>query len=574
VSGSRIRLRLDGTDDRNDFWLMCDSDLIHPYGFTSKQMRKIQPPLGYGNDISKWPRFLDKITSTALANNEFASDQCFKLTPAKPCKNEFKLNQKLEAVDPKNPHLICPASIKEIKREKLLITFDGWSHSSDFWCVFTSRDLFPCGFCAKSGHILQFPGNLHDKSVKIKSPDTNKKVIKNEQTSANNSLIINESSSQIVVESKTTTTINSNNNNNNNQLDLSLVKVEAVDQDEANNIHLKNLNSNTNDLKPLTNNNNNNSSNNKPIKQAVNTIVYIINTGDCGKLIKTEKFHAAHTKFGPGSPSTVYKSIIQSFIDSAFNRYEVFKLIPTGKSNDYVRLKNNNYNERKTINQIENTNDLWSNIKSICNILEINDSLLFSKTKPHQSAGGGGVLASAAAAASVNNSIKKQTNIIDNNNSQSLPLTPQPSSSSSASSSSSSASSTTSESNSSNQVTVPITTTTTTTTTTTNNNNHINEETNLKPVSTKRRSTAASGSNNDEHQNNNDISSPCKLLKLDKSLTSVQVADWSVDQVVYYIYQLNDSNFSSFVETFRFHVSFFIYKFKIYLGKCKIKRKN
>jgi sex comb on midleg-like protein 2 len=559
VSGSRIRLRLDGTDDRNDFWLMCDSDLIHPYGFTSKQMRKIQPPLGYGNDISKWPRFLDKITSTALANNEFASEQCFKLTPAKPCKNEFKLNQKLEAVDPKNPHLICPASIKEIKREKLLITFDGWSHSSDFWCVFTSRDLFPCGFCAKSGHILQFPGNLHDKSVKIKSPDTNKKVIKNEQTSANNSLIINESSSQIVVESKTST---NSNNNNNNQLDLSLVKVEAVDQDEANNIHLKNLNSNTNDLKPIINNNNNS---NKPIKQAVNTVVYIINTGDCGKLIKTEKFHAAHTKFGPGSPSTVYKSIIQSFIDSAFNRYEVFKLIPTGKSNDYVRLKNNNYNERKTINQIENTSDLWSNIKSICNVLDINDSLLFSKTKPHQSAGGG-VSASAAAATSVKNSIKKQTNIIDNNNSQSLPLTPQPSSSSSASSSSSSASSTTSESNSSNQVTATITTTTATATTTntTNKNNHINEETNLKPVSTKRRSTAASGSNNDEHQNNNDISSPCKLLKLDKSLTSVQVADWSVDQVVYYIYQLNDSNFSSFVETFRFHVSFLIFKFKIF----------
>ena len=45
-------------------------------------------------------------------------------------------------------------------------------------------------------------------------------------------------------------------------------------------------------------------------------------------------------------------------------------MIPTGKSNDYVvRHKNNNYNERKTINQIENVNDLWSNIKSICNLL-------------------------------------------------------------------------------------------------------------------------------------------------------------------------------------------------------------
>lgn len=29
--GSRLRLRLDGTDDRNDFWLMCDSELLYPW---------------------------------------------------------------------------------------------------------------------------------------------------------------------------------------------------------------------------------------------------------------------------------------------------------------------------------------------------------------------------------------------------------------------------------------------------------------------------------------------------------------------------------------------------------------
>lgn len=29
--GSRVRLRLDGTDDRNDFWLMCDSELLYPW---------------------------------------------------------------------------------------------------------------------------------------------------------------------------------------------------------------------------------------------------------------------------------------------------------------------------------------------------------------------------------------------------------------------------------------------------------------------------------------------------------------------------------------------------------------
>lgn len=327
VSGSRIRLRLDGTDDRNDFWLMVDSDHIHPYGFTAKQNRKIQPPLGYGNDISKWPRFLDKIITTATANNAFAKEECFKPTPTKPIKNEFKVGHKLEAVDPKNPHLICPATIKEIKRDKLLITFDGWSHSSDFWCSFTSRDLFPIGFCSKSGHILQYPGNLYDKKIintstvlktspivskpkkSISKPSPENKKNKNE--SLDNSLL------------NVTDTIP--NENEPNGFDLSLVKVEAVEPDETS--HLKDVNLNI-DIKQLI----------KP-RQPVNAIVYIIPSGNCGRYVKTEKFHSSHTKFGPGSPSSVYKSILQSLIDCAFNRLEVFNLIPSGKSQDYVRRK-------------------------------------------------------------------------------------------------------------------------------------------------------------------------------------------------------------------------------------------
>ena len=62
-------------------------------------------------------------------------------------------------------------------------------------------------------------------------------------------------------------------------------------------------------------------------------------------------------------------------------------------------------------------------------------------------------------------------------------------------------------------------------------------------MSVKRRSTTASNNLNDDQINLNDLNTPCKVFKLDKSLASVQVSDWSVDQVVFYIYQLNDSNF-------------------------------
>lgn len=38
------------------------------------------------------------------------------------------------------------------------ITFDGWRGAFDYWCKFDSRDIFPVGWCAKSGHPLQPPG--------------------------------------------------------------------------------------------------------------------------------------------------------------------------------------------------------------------------------------------------------------------------------------------------------------------------------------------------------------------------------------------------------------------------------
>ncbi len=38
TDGPRLRIRLDGTDDRNDFWRLVDSADIHPYGTIEKQV--------------------------------------------------------------------------------------------------------------------------------------------------------------------------------------------------------------------------------------------------------------------------------------------------------------------------------------------------------------------------------------------------------------------------------------------------------------------------------------------------------------------------------------------------------
>lgn len=65
---------------------------------------------------------------------------------------------KLEATDRKNPYLICPATIGDVKGDQIYVTFDGWSGTFDYWCKYDSREIFPVGWCCLTGEILQRPG--------------------------------------------------------------------------------------------------------------------------------------------------------------------------------------------------------------------------------------------------------------------------------------------------------------------------------------------------------------------------------------------------------------------------------
>nr|XP_029506262.1 polycomb protein SCMH1-like [Oncorhynchus nerka] len=67
---------------------------------------------------------------------------------------------KLEAVDKKNPYLICPATIGEVKGDEIFVMFDGWRGAFDYWCQFDSRDIFPVGWCSLTRHSIQPPGNF------------------------------------------------------------------------------------------------------------------------------------------------------------------------------------------------------------------------------------------------------------------------------------------------------------------------------------------------------------------------------------------------------------------------------
>ncbi|XP_048718133.1 sex comb on midleg-like protein 2 isoform X3 [Caretta caretta] len=155
ITGARLRLRLDGSDNKNDFWRLVDSCDIQPIGTCEKKGGMLQPPLGFQMNASSWPMFLLRTLNGA----EMAPAAFFKKEPPKPAPNYFKVGMKLEAVDKKNPYLICPATIGDVRGDEVFVTFDGWRGAFDYWCKYDSRDIFPVGWCGLTGDALQPPGN-------------------------------------------------------------------------------------------------------------------------------------------------------------------------------------------------------------------------------------------------------------------------------------------------------------------------------------------------------------------------------------------------------------------------------
>ncbi|XP_038131757.1 sex comb on midleg-like protein 2 isoform X3 [Cyprinodon tularosa] len=155
LTGVRLRLRLDGSDNSNDFWRLVDSSDIQPIGTCEKNGDMLQPPLGFRMNASSWPMFLLRTLNGA----EMAPVTAFKKEPPTPPQNSFKPGMKLEAVDKKNPYLICPATIGEVRGDEVFIMFDGWRGAFDYWCKYDSRDIFPVGWCSLTKHSLQPPGN-------------------------------------------------------------------------------------------------------------------------------------------------------------------------------------------------------------------------------------------------------------------------------------------------------------------------------------------------------------------------------------------------------------------------------
>lgn len=156
--GPRLRLRLDGTDDRNDIWRLVDDRTVQPVGSCERRGHHLQPPISFRKNIAHWRRFL----FDTLKDAHVAPDTAFQPEPESPT-TSFCLGHRLEAVDRKNEALICPATIAEVTPTEVLVHFEGWNPESyDYWCEPSSRDLFPMGWCARNNHPLQPVGQEAD----------------------------------------------------------------------------------------------------------------------------------------------------------------------------------------------------------------------------------------------------------------------------------------------------------------------------------------------------------------------------------------------------------------------------
>ncbi|CAF0811215.1 unnamed protein product [Didymodactylos carnosus] len=418
--GPRLRLRLDGTDDRNDFWKLVDSADIRSYGSTVKLGQSIVPPLGFQQNSTRWLKYFEK----HVEMGPFASETCFISEPPSPKTNFFEVGQKLEAVDQKNPHLICPATVRELLTgNQMRISLDGWSNQNDFRISCYSRDIFPCGWCAKVGCKLTEPGS------NVYKNDLQSKLFKDNKKSSPPSLIPTVQVTPVVQDPE----LSSNHKDetdiipNSNSLKSSLPSVMSITNGEKvkkhhhrhhkhhhhhrEPKHVKNLTSSSDDSlltkqtlttddhfingKNMTDDHNNIIDKNQHSALIQNGTItetdlktvtaYLNCSGDNGgMLMNPQKLRTLlPSKFGPDEPSKVLKLILDSCYRCAFQSSSYIDLIlnmtPITLQKSKIEMNNG-----KIVNipELKTSNDFWDILKTFLNTIQAGSDLFVRNLLP------------------------------------------------------------------------------------------------------------------------------------------------------------------------------------------------
>ncbi|KAJ8314525.1 hypothetical protein KUTeg_006675 [Tegillarca granosa] len=301
--GPRLRLRLDGSDDKNDFWRLVDSSDLHPIGYCEKVGSLLQPPL-----------VKSIIVAFIFTKNE----------PSTPKSNEFKVGMKLEAVDRKNPQLICPATVGAVKGQEIHVTFDGWRGAFDYWCRYDSRDIFPAGWSSQSGHPLQSPGQKGTPQNKINKVPKDSHLTVNVASSSSNHHHHHHHPSPDTQSSPS-------NHQPTSSSPREATAVETVTVTE-----------------PDTSSSS---------SSTATVSVYINKNCYCGSYLNPKKISQLPSKYGPGPVSETLKGVIQTFVDCAMQEKQVFNIIREGHGEILVTSNQGNKS------YVEKVSSLWSFIE-------------------------------------------------------------------------------------------------------------------------------------------------------------------------------------------------------------------
>ncbi|CAF4026788.1 unnamed protein product [Rotaria sp. Silwood2] len=361
--GPRLRIRLDGTDDRNDFWRLVDSADIRCYGTTAKSGGQIVPPLGFQLNSTRWAKYFER----NVKDGPFAAESCFKPQPSKPEKNLFQKGQKLEAIDPKHPHVICPTTVSNVipGDYRITLSLDGWSSSNNFKVDYTSRDIFPVGWCKLAGIRIAKVGGIPLSRTSNKTlPSTPTKQNENvrQQQSRNKKTVVPSSSN----DSSYSPTIDEKNNNLTTKR-----KINQTSRSKTENENSIDLDENIKKKRPFV-------------------TVYLNYLGDnSGMLLNPQKFRSSMpSTFGPDECHIVLTSIFDSCIKCAFQQasfikrvLDIFPIPKDEEKDSYTQIKLEN-GTIVYIQQLETKNDFWNIIRIFQNIILSGNDLFISTSPP------------------------------------------------------------------------------------------------------------------------------------------------------------------------------------------------
>ncbi|XP_069085370.1 scm-like with four MBT domains protein 2 isoform X2 [Pleurodeles waltl] len=160
--GGRLRLRYVGLEeaDANDLWLFYLDCRLRPVGWCEENNYKMEPPLDICcvKNTSEWKCALEKSLNDAakcpLPVEAFKDHTDLR-------SHSFTTGMKLEAVDPREPFDICPASVTNVFNSHYFqVTIDDLRAEpcvSSFLCHADSLGILPIQWCLINGVNLTSP---------------------------------------------------------------------------------------------------------------------------------------------------------------------------------------------------------------------------------------------------------------------------------------------------------------------------------------------------------------------------------------------------------------------------------